>query len=116
MESKSEDGAHAAGAVARPVAAFGEPPQRGVALRLHSIGSIPSPVFSFSLSGIAKVLVVGNVATGKTSVINRFARNKFSKVSPTTDKQRETRSDDRHAGVGGQGDTMWMGRALMALL
>ncbi len=30
--------------------------------------------------GIAKVLVVGNVATGKTSVINRFARNKFSKV------------------------------------
>lgn len=34
--------------------------------------------------GIAKVLVVGNVATGKTSVINRFARNKFSKDYQTT--------------------------------
>lgn len=34
--------------------------------------------------GIAKVLVVGNVATGKTSVINRFAKNKFSKDYQTT--------------------------------
>lgn len=30
------------------------------------------------------MLVVGNVATGKTSVINRFARNKFSKDYQTT--------------------------------
>jgi len=34
--------------------------------------------------GIAKVLVVGNVATGKTSVINRFARNRFSRDYQTT--------------------------------
>jgi len=34
--------------------------------------------------GIAKVLVVGNVATGKTSVINRFARNRFSREYQTT--------------------------------
>jgi len=37
-----------------------------------------------SSGGIAKVLVVGNVATGKTSVINRFVRNKFSKDYQTT--------------------------------
>lgn len=37
-----------------------------------------------SSGGIAKVLVVGNVATGKTSVINRFARNKFSTDYQTT--------------------------------
>ena len=30
------------------------------------------------------MLVVGNVATGKTSVINRFAKNKFSKDYQTT--------------------------------
>jgi len=39
---------------------------------------------SSSGGGIAKVLVVGNVATGKTSVINRFAKNKFSKDYQTT--------------------------------
>jgi len=34
--------------------------------------------------GIAKVLVVGNVATGKTSVIKRYVRNTFSKDYQTT--------------------------------
>ena len=44
-----------------------------------------SPSAALPVSGgIAKVLVVGNVATGKTSVINRFARNKFSKDYQTT--------------------------------
>jgi len=34
--------------------------------------------------GIAKVLVVGDVATGKTSVIKRYVRNTFSKDYQTT--------------------------------
>jgi small GTP-binding protein len=46
--------------------------------------SSPSSSLSPTSGGIAKVLVVGNVATGKTSVINRFARNKFSKDYQTT--------------------------------
>lgn len=40
---------------------------------------------TYSDSGaIAKVLVVGNVATGKTSVIKRYVRNTFSKAYQTT--------------------------------
>lgn len=34
--------------------------------------------------GIAKVLVIGDVATGKTSVIKRYARNQFSENYQTT--------------------------------
>ena len=61
------------------------------------VAAPPLPCVFPSISpGIAKVLVVGNVATGKTSVINRFARNKFSKVgqgdahSAVDDQWRET--------------------------
>ena len=36
------------------------------------------------MGGIAKVLVVGDVATGKTSVIKRYVRNQFSKDYQTT--------------------------------
>lgn len=34
--------------------------------------------------GIAKVLVIGDVATGKTSVIKRYVRNQFSEKHQTT--------------------------------
>ena len=61
-----------------------------MSLAVQSISASASSTSASSSSalpvsgGIAKVLVVGNVATGKTSVINRFARNKFSKDYQTT--------------------------------
>lgn len=39
---------------------------------------------SSATAGIAKVLVIGDVATGKTSVIKRYARNQFSDNYQTT--------------------------------
>ncbi len=35
-------------------------------------------------AGVAKVLVVGNVATGKTCIIRRYTRNEFSSDYQTT--------------------------------